>query len=167
MHSARLLTNMKIKLSRKARHESQSSNEMKEKQKRGKNWIVNRRQRHNRMIGANNNTCTHASPSPQLLRFFTPFFVFNSLYWVLSDARVWLWFTFYNWNHWYRDLCWLRNASMEFSYNFKQFRPNASQQTPFFAHRFGGFKLICYTYFALYDIFLLPSICVRSMCTLI
>lgn len=69
MHSARLLTNMKIKLSRKARHESQSSNEMKEKQKRGKNWIVNRRQRHNRMIGANNNTCTHASPSPQLLRF--------------------------------------------------------------------------------------------------
>lgn len=106
---------------------AEASKEWKESE-REKNWIVNR-SNDNRMIGANNNTCTH-----QRLQPASPFSRCSFLYWVLSDARVWLWFTFYNWNHWYRDLCWLRNASMEFSYNFKLFRPNASQQTPFSAH---------------------------------
>lgn len=44
-----------------------------------KNWIVNRRQRHNRMIGANNNTCTHASHTSftAIAAVFPPFFVFT------------------------------------------------------------------------------------------
>lgn len=82
MCSARLHTNMKIKLSRKVRHESEATGaaenrrRVSERQtnKKKRNWIVNR-SNDNRMIGANNNTCTHQL---HLLRFslrFLPRFV--------------------------------------------------------------------------------------------
>lgn len=118
MCSARLHTNMKIKLSRKVRHECRSNErerkKMTWKQKRRKNWIVNRRNNDNRMIGANNNTCrytyTHTRECKLTMRYLLWFFFFipsSAHTYVLSDARVWLWFTFYNRIiDIYRNSCW-------------------------------------------------------------
>lgn len=97
MCSARLFANMKIKLSRKVRHESGAKNRQTKKMKK-KNWII-KRSNDNRMIGANNGTCTHHHP--YLLCFSPFFFVHNSLLSFIGCACVALIYILQS-NHWYR-----------------------------------------------------------------
>ena len=181
MYSARLHTNMKIKLSRKVRHESEATgvekkrrrvNEQRTKKKR--NWIVNR-SNDNRMIGANNNTCTHQL---HLLRFsflflcpllasisFTraPFPLLS----FIGCACVALIYILQS-NHWYRiRVLALANASMAFSAILNCFTNIASQVNGLFssspASEFDSisFGLFIYLIFSAHNTFL-PAICVRS-----